>query len=269
MTGRKLGAELQRLMMDKWPQLEAMRLMYDRAIGKLGKKSRVADQFGTMLACAHLALGTDPDEQEWIDKFVGGLELGAFLDRDEAEGESQGVRVAASHLRARCVGGGHPQDAVAGAVGRHQREGGAHRTRARAPGGAGYGLRVEKELYTVKQAEALGLSSMPPVDRGSWWRMRMTGWAVSSTGRAGRWRVEPGAAARAGCATNPGRGVKMGGLVRKGIWLPLATLLDGSAWGSGAPDDAPEPPDVTGDDGAGYAAGYGEEGGGSNGSGTT
>lgn len=265
--GKKLGAELQRLMMDRWPQLEAMRLMYDRAIGKLGKKSRVADQFGTMLACAHLALGTDPAEQEWIDKFVGGLELGAFLDRDEAEGESQacvsrlltfaldawgeGIRKTLSRALTVVI-----NDKLEGVARGH-----AHQAVQ------AYGLRVEKDLFTAKQAEALGVSSMPP---GPWLVVAHAHDGLGRVFNGTRWadgvwnqalRRVPGA------QTNPGRGVKMGGLVRKGIWMPLKTMLDGSAWGAIAPDDSPEPPDVTGDTGVGYEGGYGEEAGGSDGSG--
>lgn len=58
----QLGSALKRRLLDRWPQLIDALEVYREALAKVGYDARGRDQYGTLLACAHLALvDTDAD----------------------------------------------------------------------------------------------------------------------------------------------------------------------------------------------------------------
>lgn len=67
----ELGRELQRRMIDGWPRLLATKERFHAALALAGHTSRACDQFGTLLACADLAINDElPDDEEiafWTD----------------------------------------------------------------------------------------------------------------------------------------------------------------------------------------------------------
>lgn len=66
----QIGRELQRRMIDGWHRLEATKAKYHLALAAIGHDARACDQFGTLLACADVAMddhSTDdglPDDQD-------------------------------------------------------------------------------------------------------------------------------------------------------------------------------------------------------------
>ena len=60
----KMGRQLLRRMIDQWPLLDKTLTAYKRALAMKGHSNRACDQFGTLLACAHLAMhdGVPSDE---------------------------------------------------------------------------------------------------------------------------------------------------------------------------------------------------------------
>lgn len=66
-----MGKALQRRMIDGWPLLEETIARFHEVLARKGHSRRAADQFGTLLACAHRLLNDDlPDDEElaeWAD----------------------------------------------------------------------------------------------------------------------------------------------------------------------------------------------------------
>lgn len=86
---RALGARLRRRMVDGWARFDAAIEYYRRSLSEVGHTARGADQFGTLLACADLALFGDIDATaayEWVQR----MHAGSFSEtaddlRDEEE----------------------------------------------------------------------------------------------------------------------------------------------------------------------------------------
>jgi hypothetical protein len=68
----EMGREMQRRMIDGWPRLAETKIKFHKALASAGHSARACDQFGTLLACADLAMNDElPDDeevQEWVDK---------------------------------------------------------------------------------------------------------------------------------------------------------------------------------------------------------
>lgn len=65
-----LGRRLLRRMVDNWARLDAVRARYHEVLTSQGHDGRACDQFGTLLACAHVLLSDELDEEEvihWAD----------------------------------------------------------------------------------------------------------------------------------------------------------------------------------------------------------
>lgn len=66
-----IGRALQRRMIDGWPLLEETIARFHEVLARKGHSRRAADQFGTLLACAHRLLNDElPDDEElaeWAD----------------------------------------------------------------------------------------------------------------------------------------------------------------------------------------------------------
>lgn len=262
----EIGAKLQRRVIALWPRIDEIRKMYEAAIGKLGRKARVADQYATMLALAHLALDADPYTQDWVDQFVAGLGLEALIERDEAESESQACVSRLLSYSADAYNGGTKRtlgdllnDVAFVDVGVNNKET-LHRALQ------SHGLRVEDDFFTTAQLEKRKLWSQPI--KGPWVVVAHVYDGLDQVFRGTRWErgVWNQALKRVpGAQVNPERGVRMGGMVRKGVWLPLQAVLTGAAWGvtedvaaENEGESAPSDPGVTGKAGDGYAGGYGE-----------
>lgn len=256
-----LQPQLYRRVINAWPKIPDAVAMYDRALGKLGKRARVSDQLGTMLALAHVALGTEPLEQDWIDEYVQGLELETLIERDEAEGEAEECLTHLLTYAAEAWEGGSRKTLsamIATILSDNpnmpdETKRSAHRSIQ------AYGLRIVDKLYTDAQLKE-DPELKPPEKDGPWLVVAHRFDGLNKVFHGQRWakgvwnqvmRRVPGA------QRNPKRGVKMSGIVRKGYWLPVNELLDGSIWAeprSGAL--SPHTPDVTGNDRDGYQGGY-------------
>ncbi|MCM0018419.1 MAG: hypothetical protein NBV67_00330 [Tagaea sp.] len=255
---------LHRRVIGLWPRIDEVRKKYELAIAKLDKKARVADQFGTMLALAHLVLDADPYDQDWIDGFVKALDLDTFVERDESESESQSCVSRLLSFVADTHSGGSRRTLgwLARHVGLGKNVGEGERFANQETLGT-YGLRVERDLLTHAQLEAAGLKAQPAP--GPWLVVAHTFDGLDAVFKGTRWErgVWNQALRRVpGAKQNPKRGVRVGGLVRKGMWLPLADIVSGKAWGLSEDivqdddDPTPAPPNVTGDPRDGYEGSY-------------
>lgn len=67
----EMGRQLQRRMIDGWPKLAKAKHKFHLGLSAKGHDNRACDQFGTLLACAHMLLNDDlPDDEEvrdWVD----------------------------------------------------------------------------------------------------------------------------------------------------------------------------------------------------------
>jgi len=76
---QKMGRELRRRLLDQWPRYGRTLELFRQALAKGGHSGRQADQWGTLLACADLALNdwSEPDGDElanWAERLaLGGL----------------------------------------------------------------------------------------------------------------------------------------------------------------------------------------------------
>ena len=66
----ELGKELQRRMIDGWPRLAETKARFHLALAASGHSARACDQFGTLLACADLAMNDELPDDEEIDFWV-------------------------------------------------------------------------------------------------------------------------------------------------------------------------------------------------------
>ena len=65
---KAMGEALTRRMVDGWPRLDAVFARYRDALMASGHRGRSADQYGILLACAHLALHDDAEpESDYFD----------------------------------------------------------------------------------------------------------------------------------------------------------------------------------------------------------
>lgn len=78
---KQLGRRLLRRVADMWPQLDARLEIWRDALLRVGYDARGADQYGTLLACADVALHDDPPDSDSIDVLLADLVAGASTDR--------------------------------------------------------------------------------------------------------------------------------------------------------------------------------------------
>ena len=105
----EMGAQLFRRIVDRWDRLEATLEEYRFWLGQYGHDSRMQMQFGTLLACAHLALDDADPTSEGCEIWARRLDarrLAETID-DEGEGELCCNYIATSQMQA--VGGAVPE----------------------------------------------------------------------------------------------------------------------------------------------------------------
>ncbi len=91
----ELGRKLQRRMVDGWARLEATKARYHQALADVGHEPRACDQFGTLLACADLALF---DWEEMDDGLPDDEEVAHWADMCRPEKMAEISEATADHV---------------------------------------------------------------------------------------------------------------------------------------------------------------------------
>ncbi len=80
-----LGPAFYARMIEGWPRLFQNLAAFDAAIAALGRRVRVRDQVGTLLACAETLLSDEPIDQTAADDLVRGMDIAAIADKHPEE----------------------------------------------------------------------------------------------------------------------------------------------------------------------------------------
>lgn len=210
-----LAPRWRRRLIDAWPRLLATIRVYDKALLKLNKKYRFADQFGTLLACADVALNDRVPDQEVVDAFVAQFNTAAFTERAASSTNwQQAIRHLLTHAVEHWSGGRRKVMSEIIRAATDWNTGSDQREELQA-----YGLRVERYFnkpqddgefdgpWLVVAYEHNGLSDL---FEGTRWADGL--WSQAFEGMPG---------VRVG-----GRSVRFSGLdPQKGMWLPLKDLM--------------------------------------------
>lgn len=86
-----VGAALRRRLMDGWDRLPETLEIYRTALIGVGHSNRGADQFGTLLACADLAIHDHETDGKYAEKFAAMLEAGALNDWADQISDEKGM----------------------------------------------------------------------------------------------------------------------------------------------------------------------------------
>lgn len=80
----QLGDQLRRRMVDGWPRLAETLRLFQRALSLGGHTARACDQFGTLLACAHILLDDELPDDEEIAHWAGLCDRETMAEISEA-----------------------------------------------------------------------------------------------------------------------------------------------------------------------------------------
>lgn len=80
---KKLGAAFKRRLIDGWPRLKEVLLVCKEALRRQGHDARSADQFGTLLACAHIAMEDGPINEEILAALCAELDPKLLFETSE------------------------------------------------------------------------------------------------------------------------------------------------------------------------------------------
>lgn len=113
----ELGRQLQRRMIDNWPLLEETLNRFKAAMSLTGHNPRACMQFGTLLACAHLALHDEPPSEEEANEWAARCRPEAMAEISEATSEQADclAHILTSQVQAR---GGDEREALGNWIGR-------------------------------------------------------------------------------------------------------------------------------------------------------
>lgn len=112
-----IGRQLQRRMIDGWPRLAATNAAFQAALSAAGHTRRACDQFGTLLACAHLALDDELPDAEAVYDWVKLCSPQAMAEVSEATTDHEACleHITTSLVQSR---GGEEREAIATWIGK-------------------------------------------------------------------------------------------------------------------------------------------------------
>jgi len=82
-----LGSQLFRRMVDGWDDFPERRKTYGEALKVMGHSDRGQDTFGTLLACADLALGDSPPDSETLTLWTQGLAPEDLIEYEDSDAD--------------------------------------------------------------------------------------------------------------------------------------------------------------------------------------
>lgn len=112
-----IGAMIVRRMVDAWPRFADTLLAYHSAMAAEGHSPRACDQFGTLLACAHLLLYDDLSDAEVISDYVRLCDRRSLAEISDATPDEEAcvIHILTSMVQAR---GGDEREALGSWIGR-------------------------------------------------------------------------------------------------------------------------------------------------------
>lgn len=190
----RYGRELQRRMIDAWPWLKDCYQTYHEALAARGYDSRICDQFGNLLACAHALLEDEAPNEAEVDELLADIMPHRLAEVSEAASDEETCidTLLTAHVQPR---GRDSRDAVSELVGRAV-------AKARAPGAD-----LDDEADYIEQ---IGLKIVQP---------RWSG---------GRWGAVRYAPTRAGSEEGPGYLA-----IVAGKHMELERIFAGTKWQGG------------------------------------